>query len=62
MYPLKLCLQGYGEGIAKLFAEEGATVLVADINEKAGRRYGYLPMSTAHIILRGLWQRANEVP
>ncbi len=29
---------GYGEGIVKLFAEEGAKVLVADINEKAGQR------------------------
>lgn len=30
--------QGYGEGVVKLFAEEGAKVLVADINEKAGQR------------------------
>ena len=33
-----ICLQGYGEGVVKLFAEEGAKVLVADINEKAGQR------------------------
>ena len=31
-------LQGYGEGVVKLFAEEGAKVLVGDINEKAGQR------------------------
>lgn len=29
---------GYGEGIAKLFAHEGAIVIVADINEKGGQR------------------------
>ena len=28
---------GIGEGIAKHFAAEGARVLVADINEEAGR-------------------------
>ncbi len=29
---------GFGEGIAHRFAEEGARVLIADINEAAGRR------------------------
>lgn len=29
---------GFGEGIAKLFAEEGCKVLVADINEVNGQR------------------------
>lgn len=35
---IKFHALGYGEGIAKLFAEEGAKILVADINEKAGIR------------------------
>lgn len=30
--------QGFGEGIARRFAEEGAAVMVADINDEAGRR------------------------
>lgn len=29
---------GYGEGIVKRFAQEGAKVLIADINEEGGRR------------------------
>ncbi len=29
---------GFGEGIAKRFVEEGARVVIADINEEAGRR------------------------
>ncbi|MBT7511808.1 MAG: SDR family NAD(P)-dependent oxidoreductase, partial [Rhodospirillaceae bacterium] len=29
---------GFGEGIAKRFAEEGAKVVVADIDAAAGRR------------------------
>ena len=29
---------GYGAGIAKLFAEQGAKVVVADINEDGGKR------------------------
>jgi NAD(P)-dependent dehydrogenase (short-subunit alcohol dehydrogenase family) len=29
---------GYGEGIVRLFAEEGAKVLVADINAAGGQR------------------------
>jgi 3-oxoacyl-[acyl-carrier protein] reductase len=29
---------GFGEGIVKLFAREGATVVVADINDDGGRR------------------------
>ena len=28
---------GFGEGIARLFAAEGAAVVVADINDNAGR-------------------------
>ena len=30
--------QGFGEGIARRFAEEGAAVMVADINDEPGRR------------------------
>jgi len=29
---------GYGEGIATRFANEGATVIIADINDEGGRR------------------------
>ena len=29
---------GYGAGIAKAFADQGAKVVVADINEKGGRQ------------------------
>lgn len=29
---------GYGEGIARRFAQEGAKVLIADINEAGGKR------------------------
>ena len=29
---------GFGEGIAKLFAEKGARVVVADINDDGGKR------------------------
>jgi 3-oxoacyl-[acyl-carrier protein] reductase len=31
---------GFGAGIAKRFAEEGARVIVADINAQAGERVG----------------------
>ena len=35
---------GFGEGIARVFAEEGASVIVADINEEAGKEFsGSLP-------------------
>lgn len=41
--PLELTISagggsGYGAGIAKLFAEQGAKVVVADINEDGGKR------------------------
>jgi 3-oxoacyl-[acyl-carrier protein] reductase len=38
-------LTGFGEGIAKLFAEEGAKIVVADINEAGGQRW----VSTANL-------------
>ena len=32
------CYLGFGEGIAHLFAEEGAKVLILDINQEGGER------------------------
>ena len=38
---IQACL-GLGEGIARLFADEGAKIVVVDINEEGGTRYALL--------------------
>jgi len=41
---------GFGEGIARRFAEEGARILIADIDDDAGRRVAEALGESAHFV------------
>ena len=43
---------GFGEGIAKRFAEEGATVIVADIDDAGGMDVGMAFVNPARLVVR----------
>ncbi|KAH6972330.1 hypothetical protein BKA56DRAFT_635357 [Ilyonectria sp. MPI-CAGE-AT-0026] len=56
---------GYGEGIAKRFAQEGAKVLIADINERGGKTVSqHMPNSIsfirADVAVEGDWHKLIE--
>ncbi|KAH8667710.1 hypothetical protein BGZ61DRAFT_498225 [Ilyonectria robusta] len=56
---------GYGEGITKRFAQEGAKVLIADINERGGKTVSqHMPNSIsfirADVAVEGDWHKLIE--
>jgi NADP-dependent 3-hydroxy acid dehydrogenase YdfG len=55
---------GFGQGIAEHFAEEGAKVLICDINEEAGQKVaatsGSFEFQTMNVTKAADWQSAVE--